>query len=66
MLWSVQNGYFDDVPVDEVSDFQEKLQTYFTDRKGDLLLKIASEKKVTDEIAAELKAAVEEFKQAGA
>src|SRR5256886_17336942 len=32
-LWTVQNGYMDDVPVDKVKDFQAKLTDYLTSRK---------------------------------
>src|SRR6202167_5832985 len=28
-LWSMQNGFLDDVPVDKIKDFQLKLQDYF-------------------------------------
>ena len=62
VLWAMQNGYFDDVEVDDVKDCQEKLMTYFTDRKSDLLAKISAEGKVSDELAESLKTAVSEFK----
>jgi F-type H+-transporting ATPase subunit alpha len=63
ILWAVQNNFFDDVPVDKVKDFQQKLSEYFHTRKPDLLKKILKEKAISDAIAAELKAAVTEFKQ---
>jgi F-type H+-transporting ATPase subunit alpha len=63
ILWAVQNNFFDDVPVDKVKDFQQKLSEYFHTRKPDLLKKILKEKAIGDAIAAELKAAVTEFKQ---
>jgi len=62
ILWAVQNNFFDDVPVDKVKDFQQKLSEYFHTRKPDLLKKILKEKAISDPIAAELKAAVMEFK----
>jgi F-type H+-transporting ATPase subunit alpha len=62
ILWAVQNNFFDDVPVDKVKDFQQKLSEYFHTRKPDLLKKILKEKTISDAIAAELKAAVTEFK----
>jgi F-type H+-transporting ATPase subunit alpha len=58
----VQNNFFDDVPVDKIKDFQQKLSEYFHTRKPDLLKKILKEKTISDAIAAELKAAVTEFK----
>ena len=63
MLWSVQNNFMDDVPVEKVKDFQAKLTDFLTTRKADLLAKIKNEKVVSDAIAAELKTAVGEFKQ---
>ena len=62
ILWAVQNNFFDDVPVEKVKDFQNKLTDFFTTRKGDLLTKIRNEKAISDAIAGELKAAVTEFK----
>jgi len=62
VLWAVQNNFFDDVPVEKVKDFQNKLTDFFTTRKGDLLKKIRNEKAINDAIAGELKAAVTEFK----
>jgi len=63
VLWTAQNNFFDDVPVEKIKDFQGKLVDFFTTRKADLLLKIRNEKAISDAIAAELKAAVGEFKQ---
>ncbi len=63
VLWSVQNGFFDDVPVDKVKDFQAKLTDFLVNRKSELLAKIAKEKAVSDALGAELKSAVTEFKQ---
>jgi len=62
-LWAVQNGYMDDVPVEKIKDFQAKLTDYISSRKQDLLTKLQKEKAVSDAIAADLKAAVTEFKQ---
>ncbi|HTV75430.1 MAG TPA: F0F1 ATP synthase subunit alpha [Candidatus Baltobacteraceae bacterium] len=62
ILWAVQNNFFDDVPVEKVKDFQLKLSQYFHTRKPELLAKILKEKAIGDALAAELKAAVTEFK----
>ncbi len=62
ILWAVQNNFFDDVPVEKVKDFQNKLTDFFSTRKGELLTKIRTEKAINDAIAGELKAAVTEFK----
>jgi len=61
VLWAVQNGHFDKVDVDKVKDFQAKLTDFLSTRKEDLLSRIRAEKKVSDEIAADLKSAIEDF-----
>jgi F-type H+-transporting ATPase subunit alpha len=63
ILWTMQNNFFDDVAVDKVKDFQQKLSEYFHTRKPELLKKILKEKTISDAIGADLKAAVTEFKQ---
>jgi F-type H+/Na+-transporting ATPase subunit alpha len=65
VLWTVQNGLMDDVPVDSIKDFQAKLTDFLTSRKAALLARIAKEKALSDALTADLKAAVTEFKQAG-
>jgi len=63
ILWTMQNGLLDDVAVDKVKDFQNKLGQFLQDRKATVLEKIRNEKAFSDALAAELKAAVVEFKQ---
>jgi F-type H+-transporting ATPase subunit alpha len=61
ILWAVQNGHFDAVPVDKVKDFQEKLTDFLATRKADLMARIVQEKALSDDLTANLKAAIEEF-----
>jgi len=63
VLWASQNGFVDDVAVDKIKDFQGKLVDFISTRKADLLTKIRNEKAISDALGAELKAAVNEFKQ---
>jgi F-type H+-transporting ATPase subunit alpha len=63
ILWSVQNGFFDDVPVASVKDFQSKLQDFLTTRKDAVLAKIRQKGAVDEEVASDLKAVLAEFKQ---
>ncbi len=63
VLWTVQNGFMDDVPVERIKDLQAKLTDYLTSRKTELMGRIAKEKALSDPLVAELKAAVTEFKQ---
>ncbi len=62
ILWSMQNGYVDPIPVDRVKEFQNKLQEFLTTRKEALLGRILEKKQIDEEITKELKAALEEFK----
>jgi len=63
VMWVVQNGYMDDVPVERVRECQVKLTDFLTARKAELLARIGREKKLDDPLTAELKAAAEQFKQ---
>jgi F-type H+-transporting ATPase subunit alpha len=63
VLWAVQNSFMDDVPVDRIKDFQNKLTDFLTSRKTELMGRIAKEKALSDPLTADLKAAVTEFKQ---
>ena len=61
-LWTMQNGYLDDIDVDKVKDFQDKLAEFLENRKASVLAAIRDEKALTDGIASDLKSAVEDFK----
>jgi F-type H+-transporting ATPase subunit alpha len=63
VIWVIQNGYMDDVPVDRIKDFQAQLTEVLTTRKTELLGKIAHEKAISEPLTAELKAAADQFKQ---
>jgi len=63
VIWAVQNGYVDDVPVDRVKEFQALLTDFLSTRKPELLRKIAQEKAISDPLKGELKAATDQFKQ---
>ena len=63
VMWSVQNGFTDDVPVERLRECQTKLTDFLTTRKAELLAKIGKEKALCDALTAELKAAAEQFKQ---
>src|SRR2546426_1437761 len=63
LLWVVQNGYLDNIPVDRIKNYQATLTEYLTSSKADLLAKIGREKALSDSLAAELKAAADQFKQ---
>ena len=62
VIWSVQNGYLDDVPVERVKEFQNKLTEFLTTRKTELLARIATEKALSAGLTGDLKSATEQFK----
>jgi len=63
VLWTIQNGYLDDVPVERVKEFQRKLTEALSTRKPDLLQKIVMEKSLSPELTVEVKAAADRFKE---
>src|SRR5229473_3536522 len=63
VMWTVQNGFMDDVPVERIRECQDKVTEFLTTHKPELLAKIAREKKLDDALTAELKAAATQFKQ---
>ena len=62
VLWMVQNGHMDGVPVDRIKEFQTRITEFLTTSKVDLLDQIAREKTLSDQIVSGLKAAAEQFK----
>src|SRR3954454_6277789 len=63
MMWAMQNGYLDSVPVDRVKEYQRKMQDYVQTRHQPLLASIRDKKSVDETIEGQLKAAMDEFKQ---
>ena len=62
VMWAMQNGYIDPVPVDRVKEFQIKLQDYLETRKESLLASIRDKKQLDEELESQLKSALDEFK----
>jgi F-type H+-transporting ATPase subunit alpha len=63
VIWAVQNGYVDDVPVERVKEFQTKLEEFLSTRKPELLQNIAREKALSPELTATVKGAIDQFKE---
>ena len=63
ILFAMQNGYFDDVPVDRIKECQTAMEEYLSSRKEPLMALIREQKAVTDEISGGLKSALDDFKQ---
>ena len=63
VLYAMQNNLLDDVAVEKVKDFQNKLTDFLSTRKEALLVRLRKELAINDALGADLKAAVMEFKQ---
>src|SRR5438270_2340379 len=61
VMWAMQNGFIDPVPVERVKEFQNKLQDFLETRKESLLASIRQKKQLDAELEANLKATLEEF-----
>jgi F-type H+-transporting ATPase subunit alpha len=64
ILWAVQNGYFDDVPIGRVKEYQAKMAEFLSSRKAELVARIEREKIISDPLTSQIKAAIIEGKQA--
>ena len=65
-LFAVQEGYMDDMEVEQLLPFERALHAHARDKHAELLERINATGDYDDEIAAGLKALVEEFKSSGA
>ena len=65
-LYAVQEGYMDDMEVEKLLPFERALHAHARDNHVELLDRINETGDYNDEIAAGLKALVEEFKSSGA
>src|SRR6476469_5762513 len=63
VIWAVQNGYVDDVPVERIKEFQAEWTDFLSTRRTELLQRIGQQKVMSPEIAAELRTSAEQFKQ---
>jgi F-type H+/Na+-transporting ATPase subunit alpha len=62
LMFAMQKGYFDDVPVDKVKDCQEKMAEYFRTRKEDVLKTVTEKLAIDKDLDQQLHAAIKEFK----
>ena len=64
-LFAVNEGFVDDIPVNKVGDFEAGLHAYARANAQPLLARINEKGEYNDEIAAELKTVLENFKTTG-
>ena len=62
IIFALNGGYLDDVEVSEVRKFESDLMDFLEARHPELLLRIAQEKKLSDELEADLGKAIEGFR----
>jgi F-type H+-transporting ATPase subunit alpha len=62
VMWAMQNGYLDAVPVDRVKEYQLKVQDWLQTRKQALLRTIRDKKEIDKDLEGQLKAGFDEFK----
>ncbi|BES73807.1 F0F1 ATP synthase subunit alpha [Marinobacter nanhaiticus D15-8W] len=62
VLYAANEGFLDDVDVDKVVAFEAALMDWMRSEQSELLAKINEKGDYNDEIAADLKAAIEKFK----
>ena len=62
ILWMVQNGYLDNVPVNRVKVFQEQLTEFLQTSHASLLSEVGRKKALDDALVAGLKTAADQFK----
>ena len=65
-LYAVNEGYLDDVEINQIVDFEAAMHSYVREKFGALLDKLNATGEYNDEIEAGLKEAVEDFKRNGA
>ena len=61
-LFAANEGYLDDIEVSKVRNFEDALQNYMKSKQASLMQKINTELEYSDEVAAGLKAALDDFK----
>ena len=64
-LFAANEGYLDDIPVNQVVGFEAAMQSYVKSNHGDLIDEINRDCEYSDDIVNRLTAAVEDFKKNG-
>jgi len=62
VIWAATNGYTDDIAIEDVRKFETELLAFVENSHPGLLASILEKKSLTDEIKADLKQALEDFK----
>jgi F-type H+-transporting ATPase subunit alpha len=62
ILYALTNGFLDDVPVDRIRAFEAAFHDFMASNHPEIAQAITTEKRITEEIAQKLSAAIQEFK----
>src|SRR5690554_6872121 len=65
-LYAINNGYFDDLEVEQILSFEKALKDSLRSKNADLVQRIADNNKLSKEDETELAAAIADFKKNGA
>jgi len=66
ILYAVNNGYLDDVPVEKVAAFEQGLYRFMDTNHPKIGKSIIADKEIKSETEADLKKVIPEFKQSAA
>jgi len=64
-LYAIDRGYMDDVAMDKIGDFESALIDHMNNNQADFMKSLNENGDFNDEIEAQLKAGVEDFKKTG-
>lgn len=62
-IWAVVNGFMDDIPVDKIGEFEQKLHHYVQRSHQDILKTLSEGEKINEETAKKLEKILTEFKK---
>ena len=62
-LFAGARGYLDDVPVEQVTEFETELLRFITTSNAELVKAIEKDRAISDEMEKKLRAAIEEFRK---
>ena len=64
-LFAANEGYLDDVPVDQIVAFENAMQAYIKSSSSELVAEIEKDKSYSDDVVSKMTAALDEFKKNG-
>jgi len=63
VLYAVTNGYVDEIPIEDVQEWEDQFIKYMNSTKKDVMNKIIEKKVIDDELESNIKSSIEEFNQ---